>query len=117
MSKTSGLATIRNAGGNLRHLIDSAGLRRDFVSREAGIHPSRLSHLMAGRISFTPYYAERLAPVLGVTPEDLLFPPQATPPAGPLSHHGSPRAGDSEAGRGGPPSAAPGQSPEGGNPS
>lgn len=53
-------------------LIDERGLRKGFVAAKAGIRPDVLSQLLAGTRDLSPYYASRLAPVLGVAMEDLL---------------------------------------------
>ncbi len=67
--------TIRKAawlGENLGSAIAERGLQKKFVANKAGIAPDVLSGILTGRRTLTPYYANRLAPVLGVTPEYLL---------------------------------------------
>ena len=62
-------------------LIVHRGYRRMFVAAKAGIRPDALSGLVGGYRKLTPYYAGRLAPVLGV-PAGYLLGMEELPEAG-----------------------------------
>ena len=59
-------------GSELRSVLEAQGRRKDWLAAQAGIHPSLLSHAMAGRRSVTEDVAERMAAALQV-PFFLLF--------------------------------------------
>lgn len=53
-------------GEELRSLLLAQGRRKDWLAAQAGIHPSFLSHLIAGRRTASEDVAERLATALQV---------------------------------------------------
>ncbi len=56
----------------LRSLLATQGRRKDWLAKQAGIHPSLLSHVMAGRRTVSSDVAERIAGALQV-PLSLAF--------------------------------------------
>lgn len=58
----------------LARIIHDRALSRPRISELCGLNPTVLGYLLRGQRQMSRRYAERLAPVLGVTPEDLLCP-------------------------------------------
>lgn len=58
----------------LARVIHDHALSRPLIAERTAINPVILGCLIRGQRPLTPYYANKLAPVLGVTPEELLNP-------------------------------------------
>lgn len=56
----------------LLDLLETQGRRKSWLARQAGHHPSMISHAIAGRTTVSAVAAERMATALGV-PFSLLF--------------------------------------------
>jgi len=50
----------------LRSLLAAQGRRKDWLALQAGVHPSLISHLIAGRRTASQAVAERMAAALQV---------------------------------------------------
>ena len=50
----------------MQSLLTAQGRRKDWLAAQCGVHPSMLSHLLAGRRTATADVAERLAAALQV---------------------------------------------------
>lgn len=51
---------------DLQSLLLTQGRRKDWLAAQCGVHPSMLSHLLAGRRTATAEVAERMAAALQV---------------------------------------------------
>lgn len=55
----------------IKHLIESQGRRKTWISEQLGVTPSHLSRMIMGERPITDRNAQRLADILGVSVDDL----------------------------------------------
>ncbi len=58
--------TNRYRATGLASAIETQGRRREWVAARAGVHPSHITHVLAGRRNVSEGVAERIAVALGV---------------------------------------------------
>lgn len=71
------------AGARLTALRDAAGKSQQAVAEATGLDRSVINALENGRRRLTPYYVEKIGPVIGVAPAELL-PPEDEGAQGPV---------------------------------
>lgn len=64
----------------LRELREVAGLNQTELARMAGTSQPQINRLESGERELTPTWAKRLAPYLGVSPVDIIFPEMSKKP-------------------------------------
>lgn len=72
------------AAARLKALLAEAGMSQETLADQVGIRRETIVKLANANRAMTPYYAEKIAPTLGVKPEDLLEPDAPEAPPDPL---------------------------------
>lgn len=66
--------TEHQAGAGLRDVLERRGLSQYALAKAAGTSSQNINRLVSGEREMTAVWAERLAPFLAVSPEELVFP-------------------------------------------
>lgn len=68
-----------SASSNVKKIIESRGLKQNYVAQQIGLHPKTFNALLNGRKTFDVVYVVPICNALGITPNQLLgFEPSNT---------------------------------------